>query len=134
MLLLGLALGGCFYFGPVDPWDEDPDDPADVEIRGCDPERSLTVVLVDRHRSVHFNCDVIGAESITWTLRGSSDEDNRIVATGVPDLELTGDMVPWKPGYNGEQGFLRLDAYGDADDPVAAASSWWWLRLLESAP
>ncbi len=134
LLLLVLAINGCYYFGPADPWDEDPDNPDDVEIRGCDPERNLVLVLVDRHRSVHFNCDVTGAEKITWLLAGANDEERRVVATGVPSLELTGDMLPWEPGDNGEDGFLKLDAYSDEDDPVAAESSWWWLRLLESAP
>jgi len=130
-----LASQGCFYLGPATPWDDDPPDDDEVQLLGCDPPNKSEVLIADRWQTYGFHCQVTGSAYLTWSLRypdADGDEQMRVVATGVPELLLQGEYVPWE--FGDVDGFLTLEVYDEADAALPVANQWWDLRLLEPVP
>ena len=134
-----LSTCGCFYLGPADPYEDDPQITPDVELHDCEPGYAETVVIHDRWSTYPFHCDVSGDAYITWWLRypsadstGQDDENLRAVAEGVPYLALRGDSIPWESGV--EDGFLLVEVSPEPNAPIAPDRHYWWLKLMEPLP
>ncbi len=130
VIVAALGMSGCFYLGPADPCQDDPGVPGNLDIVGCEPEGSL-VVVTRRDQVILFRCEVTGAQSTTWTLTGEGAE-SRVIADGLPYVELPGELLAGIPGSAGERWSLNVEVI-DADG-LSSEKRAWYLRFLEATP